>query len=65
MEVYKFKRDFIEAEKLNCDIEATDRYGQKLYIMGGNYLIKVSDDKVYPADKDIFEFLFEKEDKNE
>ena len=61
-DIYKTKAQIIEAEKLECDVEITMKNKQKLYIQGGNYLIKGPDGYIYPADKRLFEFLFEKEE---
>lgn len=62
MDTYKLKQIEIIAEKLECDIKITDSKGKVIYVSAENYLIKGPDGQVYPADKRLFEFLFEKEE---
>ncbi len=64
-ETYVTKQQEFEAEHLDQDVEITipvrgSAKPHKMYINGGNYLIKMADGRIYPANKDIFEFLFEK-----
>ena len=61
-ETYKPKDILLTAEHLDTDVEITipSKPKQKIYVNGGNYLIKTSDGKIYPAKKELFEYLFEK-----
>lgn len=64
-EKYRTKNVEFEAELLDCDVEITIpiRGSSKPYktiVPGGNYLIKTPDEKIYPASKSIFEYLFVK-----
>ncbi len=64
-DIYKPKNLTIEAEHLKTDVELTVPVkGTKIYVQGGNYLIKTPNGRVYPAKKDLFEFLFEKVEEN-
>ena len=60
--IYKPKQMEIVAEKLDCDVEITLQNGNKSYVQGGNYLIHMPDGRIYPAKKELFEYLFEKEE---
>ena len=62
MDIYKPKMQQIEAEQLECDVEVSPENGKRFKVLGGNYLIKGSDDQIYPVNKRIFEFLFEREE---
>ena len=68
-DIYKPKEIEIEAEHLESDVRLTvPRRGSSktpatVYVTGGNYLIKTSDGKIYPANKDLFELLFELKEK--
>ena len=62
MDIYRPKQMEIVAEKLECDVKITDSKGKVTYVSAENYLIKGPDGQVYPADKRLFEFLFEKEE---
>ena len=62
MDIYKPKQTEIEAKKLECDVTLKDKGNKDYYIFGENYLIKGPDGQIYPADKRLFEFLFEKEE---
>ena len=66
-DIYKPKNLTINAEHLDQDVmlhntaKAID-----VHVQGGNYLIKTPDGRIYPANKDLFEYLFEKaEETNE
>ena len=65
MDIYKTKECKLEAEKLDCDIIASLQSGDNVHIQGGNYLIHMPDGRVYPAVKELFEYLFEKEETND
>lgn len=60
---YYLKYPAITAEKLDCDVVITNRFtDKKTYVLGGNYLIYGPNERVYPVDKDLFEFLFKEEE---
>jgi len=59
IDIYKTKQVQLEAEHLEQDVVITVNM-QKLHVPGGNYLIKDQNGRIYPANKDIFELLFEK-----
>ena len=66
-DIYKTKNVEIEAEHLDQDVYLHipvrgSSVDNKVHIQGGNYLIKTSDGKIYPAKKEIFELLFERKD---
>ena len=65
MDIYKTKVLKLEAEKLDCDVMITLQNGTKSHVQGGNYLIHMEDGRIYPAKKELFEYLFEKEETNE
>ena len=63
MEKYRPKSEFIEAEHLKSDAMVKTHGNKEFYIFGGDYLIKAPEGKIFPVEKDLFEFLFEKEEK--
>ena len=64
MNFYKPKEMKLKAEQLETDVELKNKSGKIFYLQGGNYLIFTPDGKIYPANKELFEFLFEKEEEN-
>ena len=64
MEQYRSKFKKISAEQLQTDAIANIRSKNKdIYLNGGTYLIQDQNGALHPIEKDIFEFLFEKEEK--
>ena len=62
MDAFKLKTQQIKAKKLDCDVKITRKNGSFFYVFAGDYLIEGPDGQVYPADKRLFEFLFEREE---
>ena len=62
MDIYKPRNEKIEAEKLETDITLRHKGNNDFYLQGGNYLVKGPNGQLYPANKNLFEYLFEKED---
>lgn len=66
IDIYKLKENTFEAEKLECDVtlkHKTDA-NKDFYLQAGNYLIRTPDGRIYPANKELFEYLFEKVEEN-
>lgn len=64
MKQYKPKATMITAAQLDQDVMLHYSEDRKLHLPAGNYLIQTSDGKVFPANKNLFEFLFEKSEEN-
>ena len=64
-EKYFIKDVTVTAEKLDTDIVYTTKGGKAFHLQAGNYLIKGPGGRVYPANKELFEYLFEREETNE
>ena len=63
---YKAKELTIQAEHLDCDVKIHHPGQPDMHIQAGNYLIQMPDGRIYPANKNLFEYLFEKsEESNE
>lgn len=65
MERYKLKTEFIEAEHLESDVMLHHGGNKPFYIFGGDYLLQGPDGRVFPITRELFEYLFEKEDTDE
>lgn len=63
-DIYRPKALEIVAEKLDCDVTLHHGGNKDFYLQAGNYLIKTPEGRIYPANKDLFEYLFEKEETN-
>ena len=64
--LYKTKFEKITAEQLESDALVKVGEYHEIYLNGGTYLIKNAvTEQLYPISKECFEYLFEKEERNE
>ena len=62
MDIYKSKFQTIKAMELESDAVIDKGKDFNIYLFGGDYLIEGPDKQLYPMDKKLFDFLFEKEE---
>lgn len=62
MDIYKTKAAIVKANQLDTDIMIHYPNGNKEHVQAGDYLICLSDNKIMPVGKSLFEYLFEKEE---